>query len=107
MPEMVKIGDAEFKKEVMEATTPVLVDFGASWCAPCKALDPHIEALAAQYKGKIKAVKISLDDHQETAQAYGVRSLPTLLFFKGGKVVKQIVGAPAKAKLEEAIQSVV
>jgi len=105
--EVVTVGDAEFKQVVLESGEPVLVDFGATWCAPCRAIAPHLEELATKYKGKVKIAKIDVDDNQDTAQQYGVRSLPTLLFFKGGKVVNQIVGALPKAKLEEALLKVV
>jgi len=101
------IGDSDFKKEVLESAEPVLVDFWATWCAPCRAIAPVVEELAGQYKGKIKFSKMDIDEHQDTPQQYGVRSIPTLLLFKGGKVVEQIVGAVPKAKLEAALQKVV
>ena len=91
----------------MKSSTPVIVDFWATWCAPCRAIAPVLEELAGQYKGKVKVAKMNVDDHQETPQSYGIRSLPTLLVFKGGKVVEQIVGAVPRAKLEEAIKKVV
>jgi len=101
------IGDSEFKKEVLECEEPVLVDFWASWCAPCRAIAPAVEELAVQYKGKVKVAKLNIDEHQDTPQQYGVRSIPTLLVFKAGKVVEQIVGAVPKARLEEALKKVV
>ena len=101
------IGDSEFKKEVLECQEPVLVDFWASWCAPCRAIAPAVEELAIQYKGKVKVAKLNIDEHQDTPQQYGVRSIPTLLVFKAGKVVEQIVGAVPKARLEEALKKVV
>ncbi len=105
--DVVHIGDSEFQREVEEAQTPVLVDFWATWCAPCRAIAPALEELAAQYKGKIKIAKVNVDDNQDVPQKYGIRSLPTLLLFKGGRVVEQIVGAVPKAKLEEAVKKVV
>ncbi|HLL84550.1 MAG TPA: thioredoxin [Longimicrobium sp.] len=105
--DVITVGDAEFKKEVLEAGEPVLVDFTATWCAPCRALAPTLEALATQYKGKVKVAKIDVDDNQDTAQQYGIRAMPTLLMFKNGKVVEQIVGAVPKAKLEAVFQKVV
>jgi thioredoxin 1 len=102
--DVVEVGDADFKAQVLDAQGPVLVDFTATWCAPCKAIAPTIEQLATQYKGKLKVTKLNVDDHQQTAQMYGIRSMPTLLFFKNGKVIDQIVGAPPKAKLEEAFK---
>src|SRR5258708_16186563 len=96
------IGDSDFQKEVLDAGQPVLVDFWATWCGPCRAIAPMVEELATQYKGKVKFSKMDVDQHQETAEKFGIRSIPTLLLFKGGKVVEQIVGAVPKAKLEEA-----
>jgi len=97
------IGDGDFAREVLQAQEPVLVDFWATWCAPCRAIAPAVEELAAQYKGKLKVAKMNIDDNQDTPQQYGIRSIPTLLVFKGGKVVEQIVGAVPKAKLEAAV----
>jgi thioredoxin 1 len=105
--DVLNIGDSDFKKEVLESQQPVLVDFWATWCAPCKAIAPAVEELATQYKGKLKVAKMNIDDNQDTPQEYGVRSIPTLLVFKAGKVVEQIVGAVPKSKLEDAIKKVV
>lgn len=105
--DIMNVEDGDFSKEVLESGQPVLVDFWATWCAPCRALAPALEELASQYKGKVKVAKMNVDDNQDTPQQYGVRAIPTLLMFKGGKVVEQIVGAVPKAKLEAAIQKVV
>lgn len=105
--DVLNIGDSDFKKEVLESQQPVLVDFWATWCAPCRAIAPAVEELATQYKGKLKVAKMNIDDNQDTPQEYGVRSIPTLLVFKAGKVVEQIVGAVPKSKLEDAIKKVV
>ena len=105
--DILNVGDQDFKKEVLESQQPVLVDFWATWCGPCRAIAPTLEALASEYKGKVKVAKVNVDDNQQTPQAYGVMSIPTLLLFKGGKVVEQIVGAVPKSKLESAIAKVV
>lgn len=98
------IGDGDFSKEVLESDQPVLVDFWATWCAPCRAIAPAVEDLAAQYKGRVKVAKMNIDDNQDTPQQFGIRSIPTLLVFKGGKVVDQIVGAVPKSRIEDAIK---
>lgn len=100
------VGDASFKAEVIDSNTPVLVDFWATWCAPCRAIAPALEDLATQYKGKVKIAKLDVDENQGVAQQYGIRSIPTLLMFKGGKVVEQLVGAVPKAKLEDTLKKV-
>jgi len=100
----VTVHDATFKSEVIDSQTPVLVDFWATWCAPCKAIAPALEELATQYKGQVKIVKVDVDENQQFAQQYGVRSIPNLLLFKNGKVVDQLVGAQPKAKLEDSIK---
>ena len=100
----VPANDATFKAEVLDSETPVLVDFWATWCAPCRAIAPALDELAAQYKGKVKIAKVDVDESNQVAQQYGIRSIPTLLMFKGGKVVEQLVGAVPKSKLEETIK---
>jgi thioredoxin 1 len=97
------IGDNDFSQEVLESDTPVLVDFWATWCAPCRTLSPIIEDLATQYKGQVKFAKLNIEENQDTPQQYGIRSIPAMLVFKGGKVVGQIVGAVPKARIEAAI----
>ncbi|AKJ05484.1 MAG TPA: thioredoxin [Archangium sp.] len=104
--DVMNIGDAEFDKEVLKSDQPVLVDFWATWCAPCRAIAPAIEELATQYKGKVKVAKIDIDNNQQVAEQYGIRSIPTLLIFKNGAVAGTIVGALPKAKIEAAIQKV-
>lgn len=100
----VAVADSTFKNEVLDSNVPVLVDFWATWCAPCRAIAPALEELATQYKGKVKIAKVDVDENQQVAQQYGIRSIPTLLLFKGGKVVDQLVGAVPKAKLEDSLK---
>ncbi len=102
--DVVTLQDATFDKEVLKSDIPVLVDFWAVWCGPCKAIAPAVDELASQYKGKVKIAKMDVDQHQQVPQQYGIRSIPTLLLFKGGRVVDTIVGAVPKAKLEESLK---
>ncbi|SEN15689.1 thioredoxin [Stigmatella aurantiaca] len=101
---VIEVGDAEFRKEVLESQQPVLMDFTAAWCPPCRVIAPLLEALATEHQGRLKVAKLDVDAHQETARMYGIRSLPTLLLFKEGKVVKQITGAVPRTKLDEALR---
>ena len=98
------VGDGDFAKQVLESQQPVLVDFWATWCAPCRAIAPAIDSLATQYKDQVKFTKLNIDENQDTPQQYGIRSIPTLLIFKGGQVVEQIVGAVPKARIEDAVK---
>jgi thioredoxin 1 len=95
-----ELTDANFDAEVLKSDVPTLVDFWAVWCGPCKQIAPMVDALADEYKGRVKVGKLDVDHHQITAQQYGVRSIPTLLIFKGGQVVSQLVGAMPRSKLE-------
>ena len=100
---MIHMTDAEFETQVLKSDIPVLLDFSATWCAPCKAIAPTLDALAKQYEGKVKIAKIECDEEMLTAEKYGIRAFPTLLMFKGGKVIDQLVGAAPKPKLEALI----
>jgi len=99
----VEITDANFSQEVLKSDKPVLIDFWAEWCGPCKMIAPVVEELANEYQGKLKVGKIDVDSNQNVAGQYGIRSIPTLLVFKGGRVVDQIVGAVPKKILAEKV----
>jgi thioredoxin 1 len=92
----IEFTDANFEQEVLKSDVPVLVDFWAVWCGPCKMIAPFVVEIASQYEGKAKVGKVDVDNNPQTAMTYGIRSIPTLLIFKGGKVVDQIVGAVPK-----------
>ncbi len=101
--DVVTLEDSTFEREVLKSDTPVLVDFWATWCGPCKAIAPAVDELAREYKGKLKVAKLDIDSHQGVPQQYGIRSIPTLLVFKGGRVVDTIIGAVPKSKLVDAV----
>ncbi len=105
-PDVVILQDTTFDKEVLKSDTPVLVDFWAEWCGPCKAIAPFVDQIASQYKGKVKVAKMDVDAHSQVPQQYGIRSIPTLLIFKGGRVVDTVVGAD-KTKIEASVKKVI
>jgi thioredoxin 1 len=102
-----QVGDDSFEREVLKSPTPVLVDFWAPWCGPCRAIAPVVEELAREYDGKLKVVKLNVDDNPQTPSRYGVRGIPNLIVFKGGEVKEQIIGAVPKSQLVRAIGNVV
>jgi thioredoxin 1 len=106
MAKALEVTDSTFEQEVLQATQAVLVDFWAVWCGPCKAVAPIVEELANEYEGKLKVMKLDVDDNPQTAMAYGVQSIPTLLVFKDGKPAERIIGAVPKQVIVDKLQSV-
>jgi len=102
----VTVTDDTFQKEVLEAEQPTLVDFWASWCGPCRMIAPILEELSSQYSGKVKFAKVNVDENPKTPANFGVRGIPTLIMFKGGKAVDQVVGAVPKSQLENILKKV-
>jgi thioredoxin 1 len=96
---LLHVSDKNFTAEVLQSSLPVLVDFWATWCGPCKSISPVIDELSKEYAGKIKIVKLNVDENPATPGQYSVRSIPTLILFKGGKVFEQMVGAQPKTRL--------
>jgi thioredoxin 1 len=103
---LLNLTDANFQSEVIDSKVPVLVDFWATWCGPCRMIAPSIEQLAQEYDGRVKVVKVDVDHAQKTAQGFGIRSIPTLLIFKDGKIADQLVGAVPKSAIEDKLKSV-
>ena len=104
---ILEVSDTSFDQEVLKSEQPVLVDFWAVWCGPCKAIAPVVESVAAAYAGKLKVAKVNVDQNGATASRYGIRGIPTLLFFRGGKIVDQIVGYVSQNVIEEKVQRLV
>ena len=100
MSELLHVTDETFETEIMNADLPAMVDFWAEWCGPCRMVGPMVEELAAQYKGKIKIAKMDVDKNRQTPGKFGIRSIPTLILFKGGQVAQTIIGAQPKAYIE-------
>src|SRR4029077_18761278 len=107
MADVLPVADDSFDREVLASPTPVLIDFWAPWCAPCRAIAPVVEEIARDYAGRLKVLKMKVDDNPRTPSQYGVRGIPNLIIFQGGKVKEQIVGACPKAQLVKAVDQVV
>jgi len=101
---VVQVTDSNFDQEVLKSSVPVLVDFWAEWCGPCRMVAPVVEELAKQYQGKVKVAKVDVDQNQRIATQYSIRSIPSLYVFKGGKVVDQIVGAVPKHQIVSVLE---
>jgi thioredoxin 1 len=103
---LVQVTDESFDSEVLQHSTPSLVDFWAAWCGPCRAIAPVVEELSDQYEGKLRIAKLNVDENPRTPGKYGIRAIPTLIIFKDGQVSDQITGAVSKSRIEEAIKKV-
>jgi len=104
MGEVLHVTDADFEKEIIESDTPAMVDFWADWCGPCRIVAPVIEELAEEFKGKIKIAKMNVDQNRKTPAKFGIRSIPTMIFFKNGEVVNVIIGAQPKDILKKELE---
>ena len=105
MAQPIHVTDDKFQSEVLESEVPVLVDFWAAWCGPCRMIAPIVEEMAEEYEGKAKICKLDVDNNQNTAQQLGIRSIPSILIFKGGEVVDSIIGAVPKKQITERLES--
>lgn len=102
-----EVNDANFEQEVLQSEQPVLVDFWAAWCGPCKALAPIVDEVASEYSGRLKVMKMDVDRNSATPMRYGIRGIPALLLFKGGKVADQIVGYVPKETISKSVSKLV
>jgi thioredoxin 1 len=101
---LVQVNDKNFASEVLNSDLPVLVEFWATWCGPCRSISPIVEGLAKEFSGRVKVTKLNVDESPATPSQYGVRGIPTLILFKGGKILDQIIGAVPKARLKTLIE---
>jgi thioredoxin 1 len=102
--DMIELKDSTFENEVLKSDKPVLVDFWAPWCGPCRMIAPVVEEIASSYSGRLKVAKLNVDDNQEITMKFGIRSIPTLILFKDGKALEQIIGAVPKSEIERVIK---
>lgn len=107
MADVLNVTDADFDEQVIQSDVPVLVDFSATWCGPCKQLTPIVEALASEYSGRLKVAAVDVDQARDTATRFGIMSVPTLLFFRGGEQADEVVGVQTKAALKERIEKII
>jgi len=104
MTDLLHVSDSDFEEEIIKADIPAMVDFWAEWCGPCKMVGPVVESLAKEYRGKVKIAKMDVDENRETPAKFGIRSIPTLILFKEGKVAHTIIGAVPKGDIEEELK---
>jgi len=107
MGKPIEVNEANFEQEVLNSKVPTVVDFWAVWCGPCKVIAPYMEEFASQYDGRVKIAKLDVDSNHNIAAKYGVRSIPTVIFFKDGKMVDQVIGNSPKSKFQERIDKLV
>ncbi len=107
MSKATPVTDNEFQKEVLESDVPVLVDFWATWCGPCQVMGPVLDTIAGEYAGKVKVLKLNVDENQATPPKYGIRGIPTLILFNKGEVVDTIVGAQPKGNVDNILKKVI